>query len=75
MSENLEKSKQKLKKALERLENAVENNIKLLAEARKNTSGMGANQTDGVNVPEQEEEIDIQTLSISLQDLKKSMNN
>lgn len=82
MSDNLQKSKQNLKKALERLEKAVEGGIKLLKmlkdDSNKSSEGNSAldlslnSESEDTRASQFE---DLQSLSLSLQDLKKPINN
>lgn len=82
MSDNLQKSKQNLKKALERLENAVEisvNRLKVFGKNAENYAQKSMALELGINGKTNEEQSsnseDLQSLSLSLQDLKKSINN
>lgn len=88
MTESLDKSKQKLKIALERLEKAVDSTLSKLESARKNPSINSAKRitqsgkataggaTDDALFDDNQISdavTDMETLSLSIQDLKKSV--
>lgn len=85
MTESLEKSKQKLKAALERLEKAVDGTLAMLESARKNHDINDlANSSKDLSVDTADTSLfddskisdvvsDMETLSLSIQDLKKSV--